>query len=80
MRWATGSVGTQTWCAARLSVVRGFARYLHTLDPATEVIPALALAYLVLFVPFVVAVSVPMAVVGGRAVRGARLHRDCSRL
>ena len=45
LRWATGSVGTQTWCAARLSVVRGFARYLHTLDPATEVPPAGLLTY-----------------------------------
>ena len=45
MRWATGSAGTQTWCAARLSVVRGFARYLHTLDPATEVPPAGLLTY-----------------------------------
>ena len=45
LRWATGSAGTQTWCAARLSVVRGFARYLHTLDPATEVPPAGLLTY-----------------------------------
>ena len=37
--------GTQTWCAARLSVVRGFARYLHTVDPATEVPPAGLLTY-----------------------------------
>src|SRR5206468_8155078 len=27
------------WHAIRLSVVRGFAAYLHTLDPAAEVIP-----------------------------------------
>jgi integrase/recombinase XerD len=45
LRWATGSAGTQTWSAARLSVVRGFARYLHTLDPATEVPPAGLLTY-----------------------------------
>jgi integrase len=37
LTWATGSAGTQTWRAARLSVVRGFAAYLRTLDPATEV-------------------------------------------
>lgn len=28
------------WCGKRLGVVRGFARHLHTLDPATEVPPA----------------------------------------
>jgi integrase/recombinase XerD len=45
LRWASGSTGTQTWCAARLSVVRGFARYLHTIDPATEVPPVGLLTY-----------------------------------
>ena len=28
------------WLAHRLSAVRGFARYLHALDPATEIPPA----------------------------------------
>lgn len=32
--------GERIWWAYRLSAVRGFARYLHTLDPATEVPPA----------------------------------------
>ena len=27
------------WWSARMGVVRGFARYLHALDPATEVPP-----------------------------------------
>ncbi len=31
--------GERIWWAYRLSAVRGFARYLHTLDPATEVPP-----------------------------------------
>jgi integrase/recombinase XerD len=44
-RWATSSSGTQTWYAARLSVVRGFARYLRTLDPATQVPPSGLLSY-----------------------------------
>lgn len=39
--WATLPAGKDpVWCAKRLSVVRGFARHLHTLDPATEVPPA----------------------------------------
>jgi len=39
--WATLPAGKDpVWCAKRLGVVRGFARYLHTLDPATEVPPA----------------------------------------
>lgn len=43
--WATSSPGTQTWHAARLSVARGFARYLATLDPATQVPPDGLLTY-----------------------------------
>lgn len=43
--WATSSPGTQTWHAARLSVARGFARYLATLDPATQVPPEGLLTY-----------------------------------
>jgi len=36
--WATTPVGADpAWWAQRLSVARGFARYLHNLDPATEV-------------------------------------------
>jgi integrase/recombinase XerD len=39
--WATLPAGKDpVWCAKRLSVVRGFARHLHTLDPAAEVPPA----------------------------------------
>src|SRR5260370_23160897 len=39
--WATLPAGKDpVWCAKRLGVVRGFARHLHTLDPATEVPPA----------------------------------------
>jgi hypothetical protein len=38
--WARLPVGANpAWWTNRLSVVRGFARYLHTLDPATEVPP-----------------------------------------
>lgn len=37
--WATRTQGTESWRAARLSVVRGFARYLATIDPATEIPP-----------------------------------------
>jgi integrase/recombinase XerD len=40
LAWATSSRGTQSWYAARLSIARGFARYLSTLDPDTEVPPA----------------------------------------
>ncbi|HXZ72707.1 MAG TPA: hypothetical protein VEH31_17795, partial [Streptosporangiaceae bacterium] len=39
--WAMLPAGKDpVWCAKRLGVVRGFARHLHTLDPATEVPPA----------------------------------------
>ena len=39
--WATLPVGgDEGWWAARLSVVRSFAHYLHTLDESTEVPPA----------------------------------------
>ena len=38
--WATAPVGAhRSWWAARLSVVRGFARHLHAIDPACEVPP-----------------------------------------
>lgn len=38
--WATQPAGADTsWWAGRLSVVRGFATYLHTLDATTEVPP-----------------------------------------
>lgn len=40
LAWATQPAGTDpSWHAARLSAVRGFARYLSALDPATEVPP-----------------------------------------
>jgi integrase len=39
LTWATLPGGGQKWLSMRMSVVRGFAGYLHTLDPATEVPP-----------------------------------------
>jgi integrase len=39
LAWASRTRGTEGWKAARLSVVRGFARYLRTIDPATEIPP-----------------------------------------
>jgi integrase len=40
LAWATRPAGASVhWQAIRLSVVRGFAAYLHSLDPAAEVIP-----------------------------------------
>ena len=40
LAWATLPTGADpVWWSARLGVVRGFARYLHALDPATEVPP-----------------------------------------
>jgi integrase/recombinase XerD len=38
--WATLPAGDANWHAQRLSVVRGFAAWLHTIDPAAEVPPA----------------------------------------
>ena len=41
LAWATLPVNThRNWLAKRLSIVRGFASHLHTIDPATEVPPA----------------------------------------
>lgn len=37
--WASQPGGGPGWLAFRMSVVRGFARYLHTIDPANEVPP-----------------------------------------
>jgi integrase len=42
MTWATLASGGDAWRAMRLGVVRGFAAYLHSIDPAHEV-PAAAL-------------------------------------
>lgn len=40
-RWAAKPEGTSpVWAAQRLSMVRGFARYLQTVDPAAQVPPA----------------------------------------
>jgi integrase/recombinase XerD len=37
LRWATQPLqASPIWLAHRLSAVRGFARYLHALDPATD--------------------------------------------
>lgn len=38
--WAGQAEGSSTWHKARLSVVRGFAIYLETLDPRTQISPA----------------------------------------
>ena len=44
--WATDPAGADpVWWAKRLSVVRQFARYLQTIDPACEVPPARLLPY-----------------------------------
>jgi hypothetical protein len=41
VRWAATPEGASpVWAAQRLSMVRGFARYLQTVDPATQVPPA----------------------------------------
>lgn len=40
LAWATLPSGEPSWWASRLTVVRGFATYLHTVDPATEIPPA----------------------------------------
>jgi integrase/recombinase XerD len=46
LAWATQSVGVQPYRhRVRLSIVRGFARYLHALDPAHEVPASGLLAY-----------------------------------
>ena len=39
LRWASRTRGSEGWKAARLSVIRGFAGYLRTIDPATEIPP-----------------------------------------
>jgi integrase/recombinase XerD len=39
LSWATRTPAGEGWRAARLSVVRGFASYLRTIDPATEIPP-----------------------------------------
>jgi integrase/recombinase XerD len=40
LAWATRPGGNQSWHALRLQAVRGFASYLHTIEPAAEVPPA----------------------------------------
>jgi integrase/recombinase XerD len=39
LKWATNTRGTEGWKAARLSMVRGFAAYLRTIDPTAEIPP-----------------------------------------
>lgn len=39
IRWACDTRGTEGWKAARLSMVRGFAVHMRTIDPATEIPP-----------------------------------------
>ena len=46
LAWATQSPrGTPEWAAARLSLVRGFAAYVHARDPRTEIPPATLLPH-----------------------------------
>jgi integrase len=40
LAWATLPARSDTWHALRFSVVRGFASYLHSIDPAHEVPPS----------------------------------------
>jgi len=40
LAWATVPAGDVNWWAFRISVVRGFASYLHALDPAHQVPPS----------------------------------------
>ena len=42
LAWATQPTGTNPsgWACQRLTVVRGFAAHLQTIDPATEIPPA----------------------------------------
>src|SRR5262249_34133924 len=40
LAWAMLPAGNPSWHALRLSAVRGFATYLHTIDPSAEVPPA----------------------------------------
>jgi integrase/recombinase XerD len=41
LAWATRPIGADpSWHGARLSAVRVFARYLSTMDPATQIPPA----------------------------------------
>jgi integrase/recombinase XerD len=39
LAWASDTRGSEGWKAARLSMLRGFAVYLRTIDPATEIPP-----------------------------------------
>jgi len=39
LAWATLPAGSVSWWSDRLSVARGFAAYLHTLDPAHQLLP-----------------------------------------
>jgi hypothetical protein len=39
VEWAAQTRGSEGWKAARLSVARGFAGYLRTIDAATDVPP-----------------------------------------
>lgn len=39
LSWAVSPARSDAWHALRLRVVRGFARYLHTLDPSCQVPP-----------------------------------------
>lgn len=40
LAWATLPAASAVWWSSRLRMIRGFAAYMHTIDPATEVPPA----------------------------------------
>lgn len=37
--WATATAAAPAWMSGRLGIARGFARFVHALDPATEIPP-----------------------------------------
>jgi integrase/recombinase XerD len=39
IEWATRTDGAESWKAQRLSIVRGFAKYMRTINPKTEIPP-----------------------------------------
>jgi hypothetical protein len=45
LAWACDTRGSEGWKAARLSMIRGFAVHLRTIDTATEIPPAGLLLY-----------------------------------
>jgi integrase/recombinase XerD len=39
VEWASRTRGAESWKAQRLSIVRGFAKYMRTINPKTEIPP-----------------------------------------